>query len=97
MHFTVGEAFVCCVQGLTSPHARDSWTVLESEFHPEVAADVLSARKSDLVWLLDELLNKLTQDPHPNSRQVCGLLCTWVKKARQSRDSMKELKTENNI
>ncbi|KAJ9587578.1 hypothetical protein L9F63_018960, partial [Diploptera punctata] len=73
VHFTVGEAFVCCIQGLTSPHARDLWTVLESEFNPQVPPEVINARKTDLEWLLSELLNKLGRDPHPNSRQATGI------------------------
>ncbi|PSN33838.1 Proteasome-associated protein ECM29 [Blattella germanica] len=73
VHFTIGEAFVSCVQGLTSPHARDLWTVLESEYHPQCSNEVISARNKDLEWLLVQLLSKLAADPHPNSRQATGI------------------------
>jgi hypothetical protein len=71
VHFTAGEALVCCVQGVTSPFARNAWTTLESEYQPPGIDAVVSARNQDLQWLLDELLNKFAPDPHPNSRQVC--------------------------
>jgi hypothetical protein len=70
VHFTAGEALVCCVQGVMSPFARDSWTTLESEYKPHGIEAILDARNQDLEWLLDELLYKFVPDPHPNSKQV---------------------------
>jgi hypothetical protein len=75
VHFTAGEALVCCAQGVMSPFARDVWTTLESEYEPHGLDVILAARNQDLQWLLDELLNKFAPDPHPNKRQVCMYTC----------------------
>jgi hypothetical protein len=71
VHFTAGEALVCCIQGVMSPFACDVWTILESEHGPHSLDVILAARNQVLQWLLDKLLNKSAPDPHPNSKQVC--------------------------
>ncbi|XP_069674508.1 proteasome adapter and scaffold protein ECM29 isoform X2 [Periplaneta americana] len=107
VHFTVGEALVCCVQGVMSPYARDAWTTLESDYQPQDVSDVLAARNQDLQWLLDELLKKLAPDPHPNSRQATGIWllallkhCPNREPIKQNLDAMQktfmELLSENN-
>lgn len=82
MYFTVGEALVCCIQGVMSPLARDAWTTLESEYEPDGLDVILTARNQDLLWLLDELLNKLAPDPHPYLRQVCLYVATTFKNSQ---------------
>ncbi|KAK7866865.1 hypothetical protein R5R35_006031 [Gryllus longicercus] len=73
MHFTIGEALICCVKGQASSDARDVWNVLESEYAPPES--VVNASNVDLEWLLDQLLKKLAPDPHPNLRQAS---CIWL-------------------
>lgn len=90
VHFTAGEALVCCVQGVMSPFARDAWTTLESEYKPHGIEAILAARNQDLGWLLDELLNRVAPDPHPNSKQATGIWLLALLKHCPNREPMKQ-------
>ncbi|KDR13581.1 proteasome-associated protein ECM29 homolog isoform X2 [Zootermopsis nevadensis] len=90
VHFTAGEALVCCVQGVMSPFARDVWTTLESEYEPQGLDGILAARNKDLQWLLDELLNKFAPDPHPNSKQATGIWLLALLKHCPKREPVKQ-------
>lgn len=68
VHFTIGESLVVCVQSIWSSEARDAWTTLPADYHPEHTM-LESPPDDDLKSLLDELL-KLVALIHPNARQV---------------------------
>ncbi|PNF26280.1 hypothetical protein B7P43_G02686 [Cryptotermes secundus] len=90
VHFTAGDALVCCVQGVMSPFARNVWTTLESEYEPHDIDAVLAARNQDLEWLLDELLNKFAPKPHPNSRQATSIWLLALLKHCANREPVKQ-------
>lgn len=73
IQLSVGEALVCCILGPTSPSIRDPWTlkehILSTNYDPEpFCAD-----------LMENILIKMLNIPHPHSRQVnvscCSVLC----------------------
>ncbi|CAG2057306.1 unnamed protein product [Timema podura] len=70
VQMTVGEALVCCIQGQSSPLARDVWTTSVTDWSP-TASPTMDA---DLAWLLGELL-ELARRPQPNPRQAA---CIWM-------------------
>nr|CAD7460685.1 unnamed protein product [Timema tahoe] len=70
VQMTVGEALVCCIQGQSSPLARDVWTTSVTDWSP-IASPTMDA---DLAWLLGELL-ELARRPQPNPRQAA---CIWM-------------------
>nr|CAD7265677.1 unnamed protein product [Timema shepardi] len=67
---TVGEALVCCIQGQSSPLARDVWTTSVTDWSPAPSPTM----DADLAWLLGELL-VLARRPQPNPRQAA---CIWI-------------------
>nr|CAD7409385.1 unnamed protein product [Timema cristinae] len=70
VQMTVGEALVCCIQGQSSPLARDVWTTSVTEWSPTPSPTM----DADLAWLLGELL-VLARRPQPNPRQAA---CIWM-------------------
>lgn len=69
-------------QSIWSPEARDAWTVLPSDYHPENTM-LEHPPDEDLSWLVTELL-KYASMPHPNSRQAaCIWLLTLLKQCSQ--------------
>lgn len=73
VHFTIGESLVMASQSIWSPEARDAWTVLPSDYHPDNTM-LEHPPDEDLSWLVEELL-KCASLPHPNSRQAA---CIWL-------------------
>nr|CAD7576131.1 unnamed protein product [Timema californicum] len=70
VQMTVGEALVCCIQGQSSPLARDVWTTSVTDWSPAPSPTM----DADLAWLLGELL-VLARRPQPNPRQAA---CIWI-------------------
>lgn len=70
MHLTIAESLVLCVQGPSAMEARDSWTILPTEYE-----QIFSEESDNLLKLLLDQLLKLAYVPHPNSRQA---ICIWL-------------------
>ncbi|XP_012280899.1 proteasome-associated protein ECM29 homolog isoform X2 [Orussus abietinus] len=70
IHLTVGESLVCCVQGEASPKGRDAWTMLPTEYSVPY-----SEGSNELLKLVLDKLLKLSNVPHPHSRQA---VCIWL-------------------
>lgn len=60
-----------CCQSIWSPEARNPWTVVPDDYHPDAT---VSQSDENLSWLLTELL-KLAGQTHPNSKQAS---CIWL-------------------
>lgn len=77
LHFSLSDALILCLEGISSPEKCDAWKNMKSEFvRPPMPEENLNL----LNWLMDELVT-LTPQPHPNIRQaVCVIFLSVLKR-----------------
>lgn len=68
---SIGDSISCAILGPLSKMSRNFWILTEEEFKKKIAADI-SIDKCDKLadYFLNNILEKVDSEDHPNSKQV---------------------------
>lgn len=68
---SIGDSISCAILGPLSKMSRNFWTLTEEEYKKEIVTDI-SIDESDKLadYFLNNILEKVNLEDHPNSKQV---------------------------
>ncbi|VVC26099.1 Hypothetical protein CINCED_3A017518 [Cinara cedri] len=76
IHLSIGESLCCAILGPHSKMSCNFWTCAEDEYQKEIVTKFAVDECDKLAdYFLNNILDKIQSEDHPNSKQAC---CVWM-------------------